>query len=179
MHYGSTFANVSLSWNEPAGRVDSYSIEVSSTGLMLSYSVTESELTLDELPYNEDITTTISAVNCAAESEKGNISFVISKHFQHAPIANNLKMLALLQLYIYNNIITGGCNSTLSPPLNGILYNSSNGIAAKGEQLWFGCEPGFYPRNPLVATCQEEGLWHPDPSEVDCRSKSNLTHMTL
>ena len=60
------------------------------------------------------------------------------------------------------------------------MYNSSltgisNEIVASGEQVWFGCEQGFYPSNPMIATCQEDGLWHPDPSEVDCRSKSDLT----
>ena len=56
-----------------------------------------------------------------------------------------------------------------------MLYNSSlTGIAnwpdifVKGEQVWFGCEPGFYPRDPMVAMCQEGGLWHPDPREMDC-----------
>ena len=44
-----------------------------------------------------------------------------------------------------------------------------------GEQLWFGCEQGFYAgelqHNIMVSTCQEDGLWYPDPSEVVCQSK--------
>ena len=31
----------------------------------------------------------------------------------------------------------------------------------------------------MVATCQEDGLWHPDPSEVVCHSKSSLTYLRL
>ena len=62
--------------------------------------MTESRLTLDEVPYNEDVTITFSAVNCVAESEKVNISFVLSKHFLHAPIANNLEALLLYTLIL-------------------------------------------------------------------------------
>jgi hypothetical protein len=83
-HYGSMLANVTLTWEEPGGRVDIYNINVSTTRLStfnLSFSVTESRLTLDGVPYNEDITVIISTVNCVAESEKVYISFVISKHF--------------------------------------------------------------------------------------------------
>ena len=72
------FANVSLTWIESAGRVDNYRNNASINGLSslnLSFSMTESRLTLDEVPYNEDVTITFSAVNCVAESEKVNISF--------------------------------------------------------------------------------------------------------
>ena len=51
----------------------------------------------------------------------------------------------------------------------------SNGVVASGEQLWLRCEPGFYPRDAIVARCQNDGLWYPDPSEVDCLSKSNIS----
>ena len=86
LHYDSMFANVTLTWNEPGGRMDKYKVNVLTTELnnTLNFSVTESRLTLDEVPYNEDITATVSAVNCVAESEKISISFVISKHF-HPP----------------------------------------------------------------------------------------------
>ena len=54
------------------------------------------------------------------------------------------------------------------------MYNSSgsfNGIVPSGEQMWFGCEQGFYPSEPMISTCQEDGLWHPDPCEAVCESK--------
>ena len=54
------------------------------------------------------------------------------------------------------------------------MYNTSssfNGIVPSGEQIWFGCEAGFYPIEPVVSTCQEDSLWHPDPSKLVCRSK--------
>ena len=86
----------------------------------------------------------------------------------------------MLILHAINDIIVlGGCNLTLFAPLNGTLYSSSrtgmsNGLVASGEQLWLRCEPGFYPRDAIVARCQDNGLWYPDPSEVDCLSKSNI-----
>jgi hypothetical protein len=83
-HYGSMLANVTLTWEEPGGRVDKYDVNVSTTGLStfnLSFSVTESRLTLNGIPYNEEIMVTISTINCVTESKKVNISFVISKNF--------------------------------------------------------------------------------------------------
>ena len=79
-HYGSMFVNVTLTWNEPGGRVDKYNVNVT-IGLnnTLNFSVTEPRLTLAKVPYNEDITVTVSTVNCVTESQKVNISFVISK----------------------------------------------------------------------------------------------------
>ena len=77
-------ANVTLTWKDPGGRVDKYNVNVSTAGLNtfnLSFSVTESRLQLDGVPYNDDIIVTVSTVNCIAESEKINISFVISKYF--------------------------------------------------------------------------------------------------
>ena len=72
-------ANVTLTWDEPGGRVDKYNVNVSTIGQStLNFSLTKSRLTLDAIPYNQEITVTVSAVNCIAESEEVNISFVIS-----------------------------------------------------------------------------------------------------
>ena len=79
--------------------------------------------------------------------------------------------------YLNTNSIyccTGACNFSLSLPLRGLVYNTSSSfdeIVPSGEQIWFGCEQGFYPRDPMVATCQEDRLWYPDPSELICHSK--------
>ena len=56
------------------------------------------------------------------------------------------------------------------------VYNTSssfNRIVPSGEQLWFVCEQGFYAGEleHMVSTCQEDGLWYPDPSEMVCQSK--------
>lgn len=186
IHHGSRFANVTLAWNEPAGRVDNYSIDVVIIGLTLNFSTTESKLSLDEILYNEIITVTVRAVNCVAESEKINISFVISKHFHmHLIIIaiNNLYYSVDTCVHVILHTIIGGCNSDLSLPHNGLLYNISELAGgtkvASGEQVWFGCESGFYPREPMVTTCQEDGLWYPDPSKVDCHRTSYLNALVL
>jgi hypothetical protein len=71
---------------------------------------------------------------------------------------------------------TGICNFSLSLPNGGLVYNSSSScssIVPSGEQLWFGCEQGLNRGglDPMVTTCQEDGLWYPDPSEVVCQSE--------
>jgi hypothetical protein len=76
---------------------------------------------------------------------------------------------------MHTNLI-GACDFNLSLPHGGLLYNdssisSSDRVVPSGEQLWFGCAPGFYPREPVVSICQEDGLWYPDPSQMVCQSK--------
>ena len=82
MYNSSEFGSATLDWNDPAGRIESYNIKVSvGSNNSQQFSVAVSSLNLNQIPYNENITVSISAVNCIAESEEGNISFVISKHF--------------------------------------------------------------------------------------------------
>lgn len=81
MYNSSEFASAMLSWNEPVGQVDSYNV-------MISFESNDSQwfdiaipgLKVNQIPYNENITVSITAVNCVSESEEVNISFVISKH---------------------------------------------------------------------------------------------------
>ena len=82
MYNSSKFGSATLNWNDPAGRIDSYNIKIS-VGLNNSeqFSVAVPSLNLNQIPYNENVAVSISAVNCVAESEEVNISFVISKHF--------------------------------------------------------------------------------------------------
>ena len=82
MYNSSEFASVTLSWNDPVGRVDSYNIKISvGSSNSQQLSATMPGLKVNQIPYNENVTVSISAVNCVAESEEVNISFVISKHF--------------------------------------------------------------------------------------------------
>ena len=82
MYNSSEFASATLSWNDPIGRVDNYNIRISvGSSFSQQYGVAIPSLKLDQIPYNENVTVGISAVNCIAESEEVNISFVISKHF--------------------------------------------------------------------------------------------------
>ena len=79
--YDSEFANATLSWNKPTGRVDAYIVNTS-TGLsnLQQFNVTTSNLKLDKIQYNINITVNISAVNCVAESERARFSFILSKY---------------------------------------------------------------------------------------------------
>jgi hypothetical protein len=81
MYNSSEFASVTLSWNDPAGRVDSYNIKTSSYSQKLNFSVAMPSVNLNQIPYNENVTVSISAVNCVAENEEVNLSFVIGKYF--------------------------------------------------------------------------------------------------
>ena len=82
MYNSSEFGSAALNWNDPAGRVDSYFIKISvGSNDSQQFSVAVASLNLNDIPYNENVTVSISAVNCIAESEDINISFVISKHF--------------------------------------------------------------------------------------------------
>jgi hypothetical protein len=80
MYNSSEFVSVTLSWNDPAGRVDSYKIKTSSFSQKLNFSVTIPSVNLNQIPYNENVTVSISAVNCVAESEEVNISFIVGKY---------------------------------------------------------------------------------------------------
>ena len=85
----SEFASVTLGWNDPVGRVDGYAIQIS-IGSSLSqqyyYNVAIPTLKLARIPYNENATISISAVNCIDKSEEVNVSFIISKHFHQRPM---------------------------------------------------------------------------------------------
>ena len=82
MYNSSEFGSATLNWNDSAGRVDSYNIKISvGSNNSQQFSVAVPSLNLNQIPYNENVTVGISAVNCVAESEEVNISFVISKYF--------------------------------------------------------------------------------------------------
>ena len=81
MYNSSKFASAILSWNEPVGRVDSYNVVISfQSNDSQWFNVAMPGLKVNQIPYNENVTVSISAVNCVNESEEVNISFVISKH---------------------------------------------------------------------------------------------------
>ena len=178
MYNSSDFASVTLTWSDPVGRVDSYNIIKMSVGSSLSeqYSVAMPSLKLNQIPYNENVTVGISAVNCVAQSEEVNISFIISKQFFHAHIWIHTSKYNFTDYFYF---CIGACNVFITLPFSGLVYNISssfNEIVPSGEQICFGCEQGFYPREPIVTTCQENGLWYPDPSELICQSKRFVSY---
>ena len=82
---------MTLNWNDPVGRVDSYNIRISigSSPSQEYYfcGVAVLSLKLDQIPYNENITVGISSMNCIDESEEFSDSFVISKHFYSVTVS--------------------------------------------------------------------------------------------
>ena len=82
---------MTLNWNDPVGRVDSYNVKVS-IGTNPSeeyyfYGVTELSLKLDQVPYNENITVGITSVNCIDESEEVSDLFIIGKRFHNVTVS--------------------------------------------------------------------------------------------
>ena len=79
--YGTDSSNVTLNWMPPvdARRLAHYRIELTSSSKQLVVNMTE--INLKDIPYNQETTVSISAVNdCSEEGMKLNFSFVICKY---------------------------------------------------------------------------------------------------
>ena len=91
--YGDVMSNVTLVWmTPPAERVDNYNVKVKllhaeTATYSQEFQVVMATIQLEGLPYNQEITVSVSAKNCFAEGGVGNISFTICK--SHVP-NNNL-----------------------------------------------------------------------------------------
>ncbi len=60
-----------------------------------------------------------------------------------------------------------------APPLNGALLNNcQNTNSIEGSVITFQCDPGFSLVGTVTATCNNSGLWYPDPALLDCVSRS-------
>ena len=80
--YGTDSTNVTLIWMPPvvARRLAHYKIELTSSSKQLVVNTTE--VHLKDIPYNQENTVSISAVNdCSGEGTQLNFSFTICKHF--------------------------------------------------------------------------------------------------
>ncbi len=55
-------------------------------------------------------------------------------------------------------------------PLNGVLLNTNcqNTNLAEGSVITFQCDPGFSLVGEATATCNNSGLWDPDPALWEC-----------
>ena len=55
-------------------------------------------------------------------------------------------------------------------PLNGALLNttSQNTNLTEGSVFTFQCDPGFSPVGAVTVTCNNSGLWDPDPALLEC-----------
>ena len=54
-----------------------------------------------------------------------------------------------------------------SPPLNGFVmaYDST----LEDSQIVFQCNPGFTPSRQMMSVCMADGIWTPNPAELECR----------
>ena len=83
--YGDGTSNVTLVWTPPAAarRLAHYSVKIISETTSKQLLVNTATVNLEDMPYNEQITVSISAVNCFGESVKLNISFTICKEYNN------------------------------------------------------------------------------------------------
>ncbi len=54
-----------------------------------------------------------------------------------------------------------------APPLNGALLTNTN--PTEGSVITFQCDPGFSLVGTETATCNNSGLWDPDPALLECK----------
>ena len=82
--YGIDSSNVTLIWTPPvvAKRLAHYRIELMSSEIAAKeLIVNTAEVNIEDIPYNQEITVSISAVNeCSGEGMQLNFSFIICKH---------------------------------------------------------------------------------------------------
>ncbi|XP_064402947.1 sushi, von Willebrand factor type A, EGF and pentraxin domain-containing protein 1-like isoform X2 [Halichondria panicea] len=64
-----------------------------------------------------------------------------------------------------------------APPLNGALLNtnSQNTNLTESSVITFQCDPEFSLMGAVTATCNNSGLWDPDPALLDCVSRSSVS----
>ena len=83
--YGENYSNVTLVWTPPVapgrGRLAHYNVYLKTQIMMKEFQVSMAVITLHDVPYNEEITASITAENCFAESERTNFTFVTCKKF--------------------------------------------------------------------------------------------------
>ena len=56
-----------------------------------------------------------------------------------------------------------------TPPLNGVLLTNTD--QTESSVITFQCDPGFSLVGTETATCNNSGLWDPDPALLECNSK--------
>ncbi len=65
-----------------------------------------------------------------------------------------------------------------APPLNGtLLTNSQNTDQTESSVITFQCDPGFSLVGTETATCNNSGLWDPDPALLECKFIYVLMHV--
>ena len=75
--YGETSSNVTLMWLPTVERLSHYNIYLNMHSVLQEFQVNTAMIILQRIPYNQQITASVSAENCFTESEKSNITFII------------------------------------------------------------------------------------------------------
>ena len=92
-----------------------------------------------------------------------------------------LKIQMSVTFHFYYDHIPVSC-ALPAPPLNGALLNtnSQNTNLIEGSVIAFQCDPGFSLVGAATATCNNSGLWDPDPALLECISRScTYMHMSI
>ena len=55
-------------------------------------------------------------------------------------------------------------------PDNGFINSYQN--TNEGAQIIFRCNPGFDPDLTMLAVCEANGMWNPDPADLVCTKQS-------
>ena len=69
-------------------------------------------------------------------------------------------------LYIHHSLYLVTCVLP-PPPLNGALLTNTN--QTESSVITFQCDPGFSLVGTETATCNNSGLWDPDPALLECK----------
>ena len=79
--YSTIASNVTLSWNMPTiGRVDMYHVNVSyEPNITMNYSTNTPAITVEGIPYNQQVIVSITSVNCYSDSERAYFNITISE----------------------------------------------------------------------------------------------------
>ena len=56
------------------------------------------------------------------------------------------------------------------PPLNSSLPVGLHIVSVERDLLVFQCEEGLVPQETVMATCQPDGTWNPNPLNYSCDS---------
>ena len=57
-------------------------------------------------------------------------------------------------------------------PFNGVVSAVSS--TTEGATVTFQCEEGLFPSDLITSTCNNTGLWTPNPADVECSSSGML-----
>ncbi len=59
--------------------------------------------------------------------------------------------------------------------INGVIVNDNSTNLSEGSVISFQCDPGFSLVGEGTATCNNSGLWYPDPALLECVSGTQRT----